>query len=115
MIRAGLLALVLAGPAGAEGLAGDALCNAAWTKLAEGLGVLGSVSAASVGQDGDWCVAEALVLDMAGQYLPDWHVDRLRVRGAAVVSVKMFHLGRLVAESCWMASGVSGWPQCLAA
>jgi hypothetical protein len=84
VIRAGLLALVLAGPAGAEGLAGDALCNAAWTKLAEGLGVLVSVSAASVGQDGDWCVAEALVLDMAGQYLPDWHVDRLRVRGAAL-------------------------------
>lgn len=84
MIRAALLAVVLAGPAGAEGLAGQALCAAAWAKVGQGLGALGSVSGSEVGQDGDWCVVETAVLDVEGQYLPDWHLDRLRFRGAAL-------------------------------
>lgn len=84
MIRAGLLALVLAGPAGAEGLAGQALCAAVWAKLSEGLGSFGALSSAGVAQDGDWCVVEAPVLDLEGPYLPDWHMDRLRLRGAAL-------------------------------
>jgi len=84
VIRAGLLALALAGPVGAEGLAGQALCAAAWEKLEGGLGTLGRVTAASVAQEGDWCVVEAPVLDLQGRYLPDWHMDRLRVRGTAL-------------------------------
>ncbi|KAF0113667.1 MAG: hypothetical protein FD150_1957 [Rhodobacteraceae bacterium] len=84
MIKAGLLALVLAGPAVAEGLAGQALCAAVWAKVGEGLSGFGRVSAASVGQDGDWCVAEAPVLDLEGQYPPDWHMDKLRFRGSAL-------------------------------
>lgn len=84
MIRVACLALVLAGPAAAERLAGDALCKAAWTKLADGIGFLGAASAAAVGQDGDWCVIESPVLDLEGQYMPDWHMDRLRMRGAAL-------------------------------
>ena len=82
MIRAGLLALVLAGPAGAE--AGPDLCAAVWAKVAEGLGSLVAVTAAGVTQDGDWCVVEAPVLDLQGEYVPDWHTDRLRLRGSAL-------------------------------
>ena len=84
MIRAGLLALLLAGPVGAEGLAGQALCEAVWGKVRDGLASFGGLSAAGVVQEGDWCVVEGPVLDMAGQYLPDWHMDRLKVRGAAL-------------------------------
>ncbi len=84
MIRAGLLALGLAGPAGAEGLVGQALCAAAWGKLSEGLASLGAVTAEGVAQDGDWCVVEAPVLDLDGEHVPSWHMDRLRLRGAAL-------------------------------
>jgi hypothetical protein len=84
VIRAGGLALLLASPVAAEGLAGQALCTAAWAKISAGASALGAVSTVSVGQDGDWCVAEVPVLDMAGQYIPDWHMDRLRFRGSAL-------------------------------
>lgn len=84
MIRAGLLVLLLAGPATAQGLAGQALCAAAWAKLGGGLSAPGPVTAASVTTEGDWCLVEAPVLDLQGQYLPDWHIDRLRFRGAAL-------------------------------
>lgn len=78
MIRAGCLALLLAGPAGA----GD-LCPAAWEKVSAALSGLGSLRG-TVSQDGDWCLVQGLVLDLEGQYVPDWHVDRLRFRGLAV-------------------------------
>lgn len=84
MIRAGLLALVLASPAGAEGLAGQALCAAAWANVSEGLTDLGANLAAEVTQDGDWCSMRAPVLDLEGQYTPDLHVDRLMFRGSAL-------------------------------
>ena len=84
MIRVGALALLLAGPAGAEGLAGQALCAAAWAKVSDGLASLAGMTSAEVAQEGDWCVAERPVLDMAGQYVPDWHMDRLRFRGTAL-------------------------------
>ena len=82
MIRAGCLALLLAGPAGDE--TGPGLCGAVWSKLSEGLVGLGTVTAMGVVQDGDWCVVEGPVLDLQGQYVPDWHMDRLRLRGAAL-------------------------------
>lgn len=84
MIRAGLWVLALAGPVAAEGLAGQALCTATWAKVTSGLGSVGEVTAVGVAQEGDWCVAEGPVLDMAGQYVPDWNMDRLRFRGSAL-------------------------------
>lgn len=78
MIRAGVLALLLAGPAAAEGL-----CDAAWEKVLAGLTSFGTVSG-TVGQEGDWCIVHGVILDLDGQYLPDWHMDRLRFRGAAL-------------------------------
>ena len=85
MIRAGFWRWLLAGPAGAEGLAGQALCEAAWAKVRDGLASFGGLSVgAALLQEGDWCVVEGPVLDMAGQYVPDWHMDRLRFRGSAL-------------------------------
>ena len=84
MIRASLLALLLAGPAGAEGQAGQALCAAAWARASEGLGALGAVTAAGVAQEGDWCVVTGPVVDPHGQYVPAWHMDQLRFRGSAL-------------------------------
>ncbi|NJM83972.1 MAG: hypothetical protein HC844_17345 [Tabrizicola sp.] len=84
MIRAGLMALVLAGPAAAEGLVGQALCAAVWDKADTEMGGLGVVTDASVRQEGDWCVVDAPVLDVQGDYRVDWHMDRLRFRGSAL-------------------------------
>lgn len=78
MIRAGLVALLLASPARAE-----SFCARAWEKVAAGLAALGTVSG-SVAQDGDWCVVQGVILDLNGPYLPDWHLDQLRFRGAAL-------------------------------
>ena len=84
MIRAGVLVLALTVPAGAEGLAGQALCEAAWARVSEGLATIGKPTLRGIVQDGDWCLVEAPVLDLQGQYLPDWHMDRLKFRGAAL-------------------------------
>jgi hypothetical protein len=83
VIRAGFLLLALAAPAGAQGLAGQALCAAAWARIAEGLVEVASVGG-RVAQDGDWCMVEEARLDLPGGYVPDWHVDRLRFRGSAL-------------------------------
>jgi hypothetical protein len=84
VIRPGFLVLALVVPAGAEGLAGQALCEAAWSKLSDGVATVGALTGSAVGQDGDWCVVDGPVLDLDGQYLPDWHLDRLRFRGSAL-------------------------------
>lgn len=78
MIRAGALALLLAGPAVA-----DELCPAAWQSVTTALSAFGAASG-KVRQEGDWCLVQGAVLDLEGQYLPDWHLDRLRFRGSAV-------------------------------
>jgi hypothetical protein len=85
MIRAALVSLALmAAPAGAEVLFGNEVCRAVWAKigdsLGEGLPVRGAISA----MDGDWCVVENPVLDLAGDYALDWHADTLRFRGTAL-------------------------------
>lgn len=80
MIRTGALALLLAGPVEA----GAGLCDAVWAKLSDGLGGFGTLTATGVAQEGDWCVVEAPVVDVEGPYVPDWHMDRLRFRGAAL-------------------------------
>lgn len=80
MIRAGGLLVLLAGPVAAE----TGLCETAWARVAEGLGGFGTVTATGVAQEGDWCVVDVPVLDVDGQYVPDWRMDRLRFRGAAL-------------------------------
>jgi hypothetical protein len=78
VIRAAALALLLAGPAEAEGL-----CAAAWDRVSGTLSSFGEVSG-QARQDGDWCLVEGAILDLEGQYVPDWHMDRLRFRGSAI-------------------------------
>ena len=85
MIRRAVLALALlsCGPAQAEGRA--TLCRDVWDRVSGVMRALGPVTAEAVSQDGDWCTVSRPVLDIDGQYAPDWHMDRLRFRGSALV------------------------------
>lgn len=81
MIRAGLLALVLAGPAGAQTVD----CFNVWLTVSGGLNsVTDGQAVGRVGQDGDWCVVTDLKIDLPDQHMPDWQIDRLRFRGSAL-------------------------------
>jgi hypothetical protein len=81
MIRAALaLSLALAGPVWAERTAIGPDCNAVWTSLATSFPLRGAVAP----PDGEWCVFADVVLDMPGTYVPDWHAEKLRLRGAAL-------------------------------
>jgi hypothetical protein len=84
VIRAAVLTLVLAGPAAAEGLAGEALCAAVWAKVGKGLAGDLTLSGRTAAVDGDWCVVETAVINLAGEYAPDWYADALRFRGSAL-------------------------------
>lgn len=80
MIRTALvLVLALAGPAAAR-----TDCAALWsrlsTRLADSFPLRGSVAA----PEEDWCVFTDVVLDWPGDYTPDGHADRLRLRGTAL-------------------------------
>jgi hypothetical protein len=76
-----LATLLSAGPAMAQGLQGQALCDAIWAKVtAEVAPVSGRLDAI----EGDWCVVRDLVLDLPGSMTPDWQADRVQVRGAAL-------------------------------
>lgn len=82
MIRAGLLALMLAAPAGAEV---PQFCFKVWLNVTGGFNSISEAqSVGTVGQDGDWCVISDLVVDFPDRYLPDWHLDQLRFRGLAL-------------------------------
>lgn len=81
MIRTGLLALALAGPAGAQSVD----CFKVWLTVSGGIdSVTGAQAVGTVGQDGDWCEIADLVVDFPGEYVPDWHMDRLAYRGSAL-------------------------------
>ncbi len=84
MIRAVALIAAVASPAAAETLVGQDLCDAVWSKLSLMLGEAAAVSGTMLKMDGDWCVVDAPVVDMTAQYMLDWHLDRLRFRGAAL-------------------------------
>lgn len=89
MIRTFLaLALVLGAPASAEtgqAPAGKALCEAIWSDLSDRLAEIFPVSGGTVGaMVDDWCVIEQAVIDMPGNYTPDWHARQLRFRGTAL-------------------------------
>jgi hypothetical protein len=84
MIRAGLLSVLMAAPAAAEGLVGQALCSAVWAQISDELARVASPGGNLAAMEDDWCVVEAPVIDLDGQYVPDWHAERLRFRGAAL-------------------------------
>lgn len=79
-----MLGWLLASPAAAEDLAGQALCEAVWGRIGEEMSGIAAASGTVAAMDGDWCVVDAAAIDLEGQYLPDWHVDRLRFRGSAL-------------------------------
>jgi hypothetical protein len=73
--RLTLALAVLAGPAWADD------CTAFWDALTQAGGTTSVVSGQVMALDGDWCVFEDVVLDLPGQYVPDWHAERLRLKG----------------------------------
>lgn len=83
-MRALAAALLLAGPVAAEGGPEEALCRTIWSDLmawSEGVAPLtGTVATDEPGA----CVLRDVRLDLAGEYVPDWHADRLRLRGGAL-------------------------------
>ena len=83
MIRAGLLALVIASPAAAEGLTGQALCDAVWAKVVASMKDL-AVNGRVAPMQGDWCVVEAPLVAFDDVYPLDWQADRLRFTGSAL-------------------------------
>jgi hypothetical protein len=104
VIRAGVIALVLAGPVGAEGLAGQALCAAVWAKVADGLAAFGDVSG-KVRQDGDWCLVDAPKLTVALRAEPG--IGLTRADGYAIGGMP-----QTVAEVALLFQGVTvniGW------
>lgn len=84
-MRAALLALALAGPAGAEGLAGVALCRAVWADLTARASDLAPLTGMVAGAEDGACVIEDVRLDMSGEYAPDWVIARLRLSGGTLL------------------------------
>ncbi len=82
MIRAALLSLILTAPAGAEGLAGQALCEAVWDGFREAVGADWLTGRMRWYNDG-WCVVEDVVYASDGGLDPEAHIDRLRYQGPA--------------------------------
>ena len=71
----GLAVMLLAGPVAAEP------CGDLWRAVVQAAPV---VMSGTVATEGEWCVIGDVVLDMPGEYAPDWHADRLRIRGGAL-------------------------------
>lgn len=80
MIRTGLLALVLAGPAGAQA----DICGAVWAKPSDVVVGFGTLTTADDATDGNGCHFSGIVLEVPTQYSPDWHLDSVWLRGAVL-------------------------------
>ena len=84
MIRAAAVVVALSASAAAEDLAGHEVCTAAWRQVSAQLASSVQIGGIISNIEDGWCVVENPVIDMAGQYVPDWHADRLRFRGSAL-------------------------------
>ncbi len=67
----------MAGPAAAD-------CEQFWAALSQVGEAAVAVSGTVALPDGDWCVVQDVVLDTPGDHVPDWHAERLRVKGGFV-------------------------------
>ncbi len=64
-------------------------CGAVWASLTQAGGAAVAVRGTVAAADSDWCVIEDVVLDLPGDFVPgdyvnDWHADRLRLRGSVL-------------------------------
>jgi hypothetical protein len=79
MMRALLVALAVAGPAAAQT---PTACETLWARataaLADSFPLTGKVSPARIAG----CLVTDVVVDMPGDYTPDWHADSLHLTGA---------------------------------
>jgi hypothetical protein len=77
-------ALAFATSAGAQGLAGDALCQAVWTALADKAARVAPLTGQVAPMQDGACVFTDLHFDLPGDYTPDWRADRLVLSGGAL-------------------------------
>lgn len=74
--------MIIAGAARAETVS-EAACAAAFDALT-GPEAVFPVAGTLAGVTAEGCVIRDLVLDMGGEFAPDWHVRELRLRGSAL-------------------------------
>jgi hypothetical protein len=78
---AGLMLAAFAGPSVAQDTAGSASCEEAWRAISEAFMATGAIEVVgtTTGASQEFCEITDVVVDMEGQYAPDWHLDRLRI------------------------------------
>jgi hypothetical protein len=83
MIRAALVLGLLgsASPATAQDLPGQALCKDLWTWLSAMAGPVLSLTGEVTPTSMEGCLFTEVKADLPGQYVPDWHVGSLHLRG----------------------------------
>jgi hypothetical protein len=83
MIRAALVLGLLgsASPAAAQDLPGQALCKDLWTRLSAMVGPVLTLTGEVTPTSMEGCLFTEVKADLPGQYVPDWHVGSLHLRG----------------------------------
>jgi hypothetical protein len=84
-MKAGALAaLLLAGPVEAQGLIGQALCQAVWDRVEDGLSGIFPLKGTVLSSADGTCEIGDILLDLPGEYTPDWRADRIWLSGQAL-------------------------------
>ncbi|MCU0827255.1 MAG: hypothetical protein MUE52_07570 [Tabrizicola sp.] len=81
MIRVAAILYLMASPTLAEDLV-PAVCGKVWDRLTSDIGAGLPVTGTATPTDRAGCLFTGLRLDLAGDYVPDWYVDRLYVDGS---------------------------------
>ncbi|MGL4236277.1 MAG: hypothetical protein ACRCSW_09410 [Tabrizicola sp.] len=70
--------VLLSGPAAADD------CAAFWGAISDLREEAPQFNGRLAASDGDWCLVEDFVFETPGDYVPDWYVDRVRLKGSAL-------------------------------
>jgi hypothetical protein len=84
MLRAAMLLAALTGPAPAQGLIDQAFCAALWATARDHAAGAAPIGGAAVTARDGGCEFTDVLVDLPGEYTPDWRADRLWLAGAAL-------------------------------
>jgi hypothetical protein len=62
----------------------DPVCDQFWAAVTDLSEEAPQFAGRLAGKDGDWCLVEDFVFETPGDYVPDWHAKRVRLRGGAL-------------------------------